>query len=156
EGAFADTRSKPGNVSIGANYSKRNSPSLLNVAYYDWFTWAGRLDSLWTQGANSPESPDLVGDRCGVAHLLWNEYREAYDAIFDHKLPTALDPASPDAARFPPLCKPKADGEPDGPWEQMEPADREAIMRIMANVGKAFAAYERKLVSQDSPFDRYV
>lgn len=156
EAHFADNRSKPGNVSVGANHSTRNSPSLINVGYYEWFTWAGRLDSLWTQGSVSPESPDLVGDRCAVAHLLWDHYRAEYDAIFDDKLPAALDPAAADAARFPALCKPKAMGAADGPWELMEAPDRKLIMRIMSNVGKAFAAYERKLVSGDAPFDQYV
>ncbi len=156
EDQFADSRSKPGNVSVGANLSKRNSPALVNVAYYEWFTWAGRLDSLWTQGTMSPESPDLVGDRCRVAHLLWDHYRDEYDALFDDKLPTALASDAPDAARFPAACKPKAAGAADGPWEAMEEADRKVIMRIMSNVGKSFAAYERKLTSGDAPFDRYV
>jgi len=156
DGHYADTRSKPGNVSVGASFSTRNAPSLLNVAYYDWFTWAGRLDSLWTQGSVSPESPDMAGDRCAVAHLLWDHYRAEYDAIFDEPLPAALDPQSPDAARFPALCKPKVPGQPAGAWEQMEETDRKTILRIMSNVGKAYAAYERKLVSGESPFDRYV
>lgn len=154
---YADNRSKPNNVSLGAHWSKRNSPSLVNVAYYDWFTWAGRLDSLWAQGAASPESPDMAGDRCGLAHYLWTTYRDQYDAIFDDKLPTALDPAAPDAARFPAICKPKAAaGDPDGPWEKMEASDRKLIQRIMSNVGKAYAAYERKLVSGPTPLDNYV
>ena len=153
---WADNRSKPNNVSIGANRSVRNSPSLLNVGFYDWYTWAGRLDSLWAQGASAPESPDLAGNRCGIAHMLFNFYRSEYDAIFDDDLPAALDPAAPDAARFPAACKPKAAGAADGPWEMMAAADRVAIQRVMSNVGKSIAAYERKLVSQNSAFDKYV
>ncbi len=153
---FADNRSKPNNVALGANYNTRNAPSMLNSAYYDWYTWAGRLDSNWAQGATAPESGDLAGNRCGVAHLLWNKYKDEYNAIFDDKLPTSLDPAAADAARFPPACKPKAPGAADGPWEMMAAADQQAVLRIMSNWGKALAAYERKLVSGNAPFDKYV
>ncbi len=37
----------------------------------------------------------------------------------------------------------------------MSNADRDACNRIFSNVGKAIAAYERRLVSYDLPFDRY-
>ena len=37
----------------------------------------------------------------------------------------------------------------------MSEQDREAVNRIFANLGKAIAAYERKLVSRRSPFDRF-
>jgi cytochrome c peroxidase len=154
---WAENRSKPNNVPIGANRAVRNSPSLVNVGHYEWFTWAGRLDTLWTQGSVAPESPDLAGDRCAVVHVLWAKYRAEYDGIFEDKLPLALDPAATDAARFPPLCKPKAAATaPDGPWEMMAAADKTAVMRAMSNVGKSFAAFERKLVSGNAPFDKYV
>jgi cytochrome c peroxidase len=45
---------------------------------------------------------------------------------------------------------------PDGPWEMMRPEDRQHINEIMANVGKAIEAYERKLVSSNSAFEQYV
>jgi len=156
EYGWAENRSKPNNLSLGANRTVRNTPSILNVGFYEWFTWAGRLDSLWAQGAASPESPDVVGNRCGVAHLLYDFYKEEYNGIFDDDLPEALNPAAPDAARFPPACKPKAMGAADGPWEMMDPADRTLVLRIMSNVGKGLAAYERKLVSGNSAFDKYV
>lgn len=157
EAHWADTRSKPNNLSVGVNRGTRNSPSLLNVAFYDWYTWAGRLDTLWTQGASAMESPDMVGNRCGIAHMLWDDmsYRTAYNALFDDDLPAALDPAAPDAARFPAACRPKAAGAADGPWEMMAADDRVAIQRVMSNLGKAIAAYERKLVSGNAPFDKY-
>jgi cytochrome c peroxidase len=154
---FAENRSKPNNVALGANRAARNAPSLINVGFYEWFTWAGRLDTLWTQGSVSPESGDLAGDRCAVVHLLFTKYRAEYDAIFPDKLPTALDPGAADAARFPALCKPKASPTAaDGPWEMMAAADRTSVMRAMSNVGKSFAAYERKLVSGNASFDQYV
>ncbi|MFT3843153.1 MAG: cytochrome c peroxidase [Myxococcaceae bacterium] len=153
---WADNRSKPNNVPLGANYNTRNAPSMLNSAYYDWYTWAGRLDSNWAQGATAPESGDLASNRCHVAHFIFDKYKADYNAIFDDKLPESLDANATDAARFPSACKPKAAGAADGPWEMMTADDRTAILRVMSNLGKAFAAYERKLVSGNSPFDKYV
>lgn len=152
---YSDNRSRPNNLSLGAHWGSRNSPSILDVGYYQWFTWAGRLDSLWAQGAAALESPDMAGDRCGVAHYLWDDQRDAYDALFADKLPSALDPAAPDAARFPASCNPKST-EGSAAWASMTPDDQQAILRIMSNAGKAIAAYERKVVSGPAPFDRFV
>lgn len=33
---YVDTRSMPNNLSIGVNFTKRNSASLVNAAYYKW------------------------------------------------------------------------------------------------------------------------
>jgi cytochrome c peroxidase len=38
----------------------------------------------------------------------------------------------------------------------MAPADRDAVTRIYANLGKAIAAYERKIMPDPSRFDRYI
>jgi cytochrome c peroxidase len=152
---FVDSRSNPNNMSLGSAYTKRNAPSLLNIAYYQWHGWAGKQDSLWYQGAIAPETPtDANGDRCNVAHLLYDYYREDYDSIFETRLPDSLSSAAP----FPKSgCRPKANPtDPDGPWEKMAAADKNTILEIMANFGKAMAAYETKLVSKNAAFDQYV
>ena len=156
--SFTDRRSSPDNTSLGVKWATRNTPSLVNVAYYTWYGWAGKQDSLFTQAAGSPESgTNSKGTRLGYAHMLWDHYRGEYDAIFDEPLPDALDPAHPEAARFPASGNPKASvDDPDGAWELMTSQDQEAINRVVANQGKAVAAYERLLVSRDAPFDRYV
>jgi cytochrome c peroxidase len=152
-----DTRTQPNNVSLGAGYTTRNAPSLVNVAYYEWFGWGGKQESLWMQAAGSPESKDnTAGNRLGYAHMLYEKYAAEYDAIFPEPLDPALDPGAPDAARFPLQGKPKAAAtDPDGPWELMTAEDRLIIQRIMANTGKAIEAYERLLVSRNSAFDRF-
>lgn len=153
---FADSRSQPGNVSLGADFTPRNAPSLVNVAFYDWYGWGGKQDSLATQAALSPESgSNTAGTRCGYAHVIFDHYRTEYEALFG-PMPEALDAAAPDADRFPAECKPKKNPEdPDGAWEAMDPADQEAINQIMGNCGKSIAAFERLLISVDSPFDKY-
>ena len=85
--------------------------------------------------------------------MLYTYYRAEYNAVFDDPLPDALSATAPDADRFPPSCKPGATGSG---WETMTAADQRTVNLIMANQGKAVAAYEFKLVSRNAPFDRYV
>jgi cytochrome c peroxidase len=75
------------------------------------------------------------------------------NALFDPDLDPALDPAHQDAARFPPSATPL---DAEGPWATMAPGDRDIVNRAYANFGKALAAYERRLLSGEAPFDRYV
>lgn len=155
EAYFSDPR-PTGGVSHGVAYTARNSPSLVNVAYYSWFDWAGRADTLASQGALALETPfNASSSRLFVAHVMYAKYKDEYEAVFG-ELDPALAPDAPDAARFPAAGRPKAADAPDGPWEQMAADDRQAVERIMANIGKAFEAYERNLISGDSPFARYV
>lgn len=155
---FMDTRTQPNNVSLGAGYTTRNAPSLVNVAYYEWFGWGGKQESLWMQAAGSPESKDnTAGNRLGYAHMVFEKFAAEYNAIFPEPLDPALDPDAADAARFPLQGKPKAAAtDPDGPWELMAAEDKLIIQRIMANTGKAIEAYERLLVSRNSAFDRFM
>jgi len=156
EAYFSDSRPS-GGVSHGVEYTLRNSPSLVNVAYYSWFDWAGRADTLASQGAVALETPfNASSNRLFVAHVMYAKYKDEYEAIFG-PLDPALAPDAPDAARFPATGRPKVSVDvADGPWELMAADDRRAVERIMANIGKAFEAYERNLVSGDSPFARYI
>ncbi len=126
----------------------RHTPTLLNAAWQRWFFWDGRADSLWSQALHPLEEPREHGfSRLALAHLLHQaeELRRAYEALFGPLPPLA------DTTRFP------AQGRPGhAPWESMQPDDRDAIDRVFSNVGKAFAAYQRRLVSRDSPFDRFI
>lgn len=155
---YTDTRSKPNATSLGIAWTPRNAPTLVNTAFYQWGSWGGKDDTLWFQGANGCESAvNFGGNRLEYAHMLYRKYRSDYDALFPVPLDPALDPAAPDAARFPAQGKPKANSSaPDGPWEMMTAGDRDIVNAIMANAGKALAAYERLLVSRNAPLDRYL
>ena len=155
-GGFSDTKSIPNNMSVGVLWTTRNSPSLVNTVYYkNVHGWDLRQDSLWNQGTTTPETgTNSAGDRCDYAHMLYKFYKDQYNAIFEEPLPDELDPMHPDAARFPPLCRPNA--TTPGNWEKMPAADKAIINRIMVNQGKAVAAYESRLVSRNSAFDRYI
>jgi cytochrome c peroxidase len=156
EAYFSDPR-PTGGMSHGTAYTERNSPSLVNVAYYDWFNWGGRADTLATQGGGTLEtSTNGASTRLFVAHVVYAKYKDEYEATFG-PLDPALDPAAEDAARFPPSGRAKSSpDDPDGPWELMTADDRAAVNQIMANIGKSFEAYERNLIGGSSPFARYV
>jgi cytochrome c peroxidase len=149
--AFADE--KP--VAEGIAQAARHTPALWNVAYNRWFFWDGRADSLWAQALQPIENPVEMGfSRLGVMHHIARDrpLREAYESVF------GLLPDVTDSTRFPAKGRPVAD-QPDHPehraWQSMSESDRHAANAVMANVAKAIAAYERKLVSRDSPFDRF-
>ncbi len=155
---FIDTRSKPGNISLGVNYTPHNAPSLVNAAYYKWMTWTGKADAPWCQGSAAPEAATDAGStRLAYVHMVYNKYKSDYNAIFPVPLDPALDPSAPDASRFPATGMPKANASaPDGAWEGMTAADQQTVNLIMSNCGKALEAYERKLISRNAPIDRYI
>lgn len=155
---YTDTRSKPNATSLGVTWTQRNTPTLVNAAFYTWGSWGGKDDTLWFQGANGCESQvNFASNRLEYAHLIYRKYRADYNALFPVPLDPALDPAAPDAARFPANGRPKSSSTaPDGPWELMTAADRDIIGAILANTGKALAAFERQLVSRNAPIDKYI
>jgi len=149
----------PGNphaTALGTNWTVRNASSIINTAYYHiWHENDGIADSSWADALTDPEDPHSQnGSRLQVAHVLWNKYREDYNAIFSQSplpLDPRLNPHHPHAADFPATGKP---GDPQ--WEAMADDDKEIVDHIFANFGKAVQAYLRQCVSRNAPFDRYV
>jgi cytochrome c peroxidase len=134
----------------------RNVPTLWNVAYNRWFFWDGRSDTLWSQALKPLENPrEHGGSRLQFAQLVGQDpsLRERYGRIFG-PLPDLSDPR-----RFPPAGSPlslPAGGPLELAWLSMSPDDQILVNRIFANLGKAIAAYERRLQSRHSPFDVFV
>ncbi len=149
----SETFDRPDNVAIGANFHPRHAPGSVNAAYYDWPTWRGRFDSLWALPRAVFEAGAIFAStRLRVAHVVYDQYQTEYDAVFtDAPLDARLDPGDANAADFPATGKPG-----DSDWDNMVAADKEVINVIVANVGKALEAYQRLLIMQDSPFDRFV
>jgi len=147
-----DHRSRPAATSLGANYSGRNAQSVLNAAYIDldrgaWQTWDGRGDSLWGGNLLPLERPTSNNaTRLQLAHVVFEHYKADYEALFG-PLPDLAD-----LNRFP------ASGMPNMPaFDALPAGDRDAVNRVFANIGKALAAYERRLVSTSfapSAFDQ--
>jgi cytochrome c peroxidase len=145
--AFADGKPR----SEGQGLTLRHAPSILGSAYSPWFFWDGRSDSQWSQALGPLETAtEHGGDRLAYAHRIADAYAEDYVAIFGPL------PDLEEASRFPARAGPVDDPVAKAAWQAMAPADREAVSRVFANMGKSIAAYERHILPGPSRFDRYV
>lgn len=137
--------------SQGVGTTGRSAPSILGTAYSRFIFWDGRKDSQWAQALGPLESPVEHGStRTFYAHLLDKNYRADYEAIFGPM------PDLSDSKRFPDTAGPVKDAAAKAAWEAMAPADQDVINRIYSNIGKAIAAYERKVRPGTSRFDTYI
>ena len=112
-------------LSEGLGKASRHAPTLLNAAWQRWLFWDGRADSLWSQVRHPIETSIEMGG---------NGARLAELLERDAELRAGYEFVF-------------------GPLPEDEP--RERAERLLAWTGKAIEAYERKLVSRDSAFDRF-
>jgi cytochrome c peroxidase len=152
--ALAFANGQPFGQAIGT--TARHVPSLWNTAYNRWWFWDGRADSAWAQALGPLEDEsEHGGSRVQYARVVHGapDLRSAYEELFGPMPPLG------DAARFPP------EGRPDAfqrwhphvaQWKAMSPDDQHAIDVVASNIGKALAAYERRLVGGPAPFDVFV
>ncbi len=132
--------------------SARNTLSLVGAAYSPWFYWDGRKDSQWSQALSPLEDPaEHGGNRMRLARLLTEDttYRELYADVF------GLAPAFSDTARFPSDAGPLPEPAWQAAWDNMQVADQQSVNQVFVNLGKALAAYQRKLLPGPTRFDSY-
>jgi cytochrome c peroxidase len=137
----------------GIGLSGRNTRSIVGTAYSPWLYWDGRKDSQWSQSLSPLEDPaEHGGNRMQYARFIAADagYRADYEGIFG-PLPDFDDPL-----RFPARASPLADGAAHAAWKAMAAADRRLVNTVFANIGKAIAAYERRIQPGPSRFDLYV
>jgi cytochrome c peroxidase len=101
---YMDSRSKPNNVSQGVDpltgasplFTKRNSLGLWDAAFYSWWGWDGRSDSLWMQCGVAYELPATMNGHRDVLQLaIQKRHHSEYLAAF----PGAVEPISDDVNR---------------------------------------------------------
>ncbi|MEJ8834862.1 cytochrome-c peroxidase [Ramlibacter sp. AN1133] len=132
----------------GVGTTDRRTMSIIGTAHSPWQFWDGRKDSQWAQALGPLESAvEHGGDRTQYARLLAKEYRAEYEAIFG---------PLPDLAGLPAHAGPVQDASAKAAWNAMTPQRRDAVSGVFANLGKAVAAYERRIEPAASRFDRYV
>lgn len=147
EVAFSDN--KP--LAEGIGTSTRRGMPIIGMAYFKWFFWDGRADSLWSQALGPFENPAEHGiTRCKVVLLVIKHYRQEYEEIFG-PLPDLSVQNCPEKAT--PLLD---DPVSQKLWNDMKPEDREAVNRVFSNTGKVIAAFERLILPTPSRFDQYV
>jgi cytochrome c peroxidase len=79
---FSDPRARR-NVSWGLGFTRRNTPSLVNVIFYEVFAWDGRTDSLQGQCAVAYQSAAVMaGTRERAAAFIRSNYAAEYREVF--------------------------------------------------------------------------
>jgi cytochrome c peroxidase len=132
----------------GVGTTARRTMPVAGTAHGAWFFWDGRADSQWAQALGPLESAvEHGGNRTQYTHVLAAHYRPAYEAVFG---------PMPRLDGLPPHAGPVADTAWRGAWGRIPPARQDDISRVYANIGKAIAAYERRVAFAPTRFDRYV
>ena len=157
ERGFSDGRQ----LAMGLEQGNRHTPTLWNVAHQRWLTWDGRADSLWMQALDPIEDPREMGTTRGkLARVIARDAAllGAYEAAFGPMDPAAIEDRPEDVR---PARGREAGAGPGAPpevraWAELDDRQRTAIDRVFVHAGKAMAAYQRKLVRADAPFDRFV
>ena len=137
----------------GIGLSGRNTRSIVGSAYSPWQYWDGRRDSLWSQALSPLEDPAEHGwNRMRLARFVAEDpdYRARYESIFGPL------PEFNDRARFPDDAAPVPGSPLAAAWADMADTDRRSVNEVFANLGKAIAAYERRIQPGPSRFDAYV
>ena len=136
---------KPLGEAIGTT-TRRTMP-LAGIQWGAWFFWDGRKDSQWSQALGPLENPvEHGGDRTGYARFVGEAYKAEHEALFG---------PLPDLSRFPERASPLGDEAARAAWDRMPDADKDAVNRVFANIGKAIAAFERTIRHADTRFDRF-
>jgi cytochrome c peroxidase len=132
----------------GVGTTDRRTMSIIGTARSPWQFWDGRKDSQWAQALGPLESAvEHGGDRTQYAHLLAEQYRADYEAIFGRM---------PDLGALPKHAGPVPDPKARAAWEALSPTQRDHVSGVFANLGKAIAAYERRIDPGPSRFDAHV
>lgn len=104
----------------------RHSQTLTNVAYNEFLFWDGRGDSLWSQAYVATVGVHVVDKPHLVEHLAGTP---DYASLYVDLFGPLPDPVS---------------------------ATPDELDAVVVNCGKALEAYERTLVSTNSPLDRWI
>jgi len=171
QSGFSDTRTLGGAISLAAGWGRRRTPSLLDIGQAGLLMWDGRHDALFNQPFGALESAvEMNSSRLFVAQQMLLNHREQYESLFG-PLPPLADPmrfplisAAQSGCRHvnntptPPVCDGAKHGMPgDGAeFDGMAAEDRDAVTRVVVNMGKALGAYERLLSCGQSRFDSWM
>lgn len=135
-------------LATGVGVTDRRTMPIAGTARLPFLFWDGRKDSQWAQALGPLESAvEHGGTRAQYVHIIAEHHAEEYTEIFG---------PLPDLDRVPRSAGPVDDPSARAAWDAMDPAERDAVTAVFVNIGKAIAAYERRLEYGPSRFDRYV
>ena len=132
----------------GVGTTDRRTMPVAGTAHSPWMFWDGRKDSQWAQALGPLESPvEHGGSRTQYAHVIAEHHRARYEELFG---------ALPEIGDLPRHAGPVQDPAAREAWARMPDARKQEVSRVFANIGKAIAAYERRIQPGTTRFDAYV
>src|SRR6187397_1725843 len=132
----------------GAGTTARRTMPIAGMARSPFLFWDGRKDSLWAQALGPLENPvEHGGTRAQYAHVVADSYAQEYEQIFG---------PLPDLSGVTRSAGPVADRDAASAWSALGSGLRDDVTRVFVNIGKAIAAYERRIEFGASRFDKYV
>ncbi len=136
-------------IAVGTSVVTRHTPSLVGLSYSPWYYWDGRKDSQWAQALAPLEAiHEHNTDRLSVARLIESDpdYYQQYQAIFGNL---------PELPGIPGGAAPLGSEQVMNAWNSLETGEQQKVNQVFANIGKAIAAYQRKLMPGRTRFDDY-
>jgi cytochrome c peroxidase len=167
DAGFVDNRSPHQQISLAAAWTRRRTPTLLEIAFASLYNWDGRRDSLWSQALGVIESPaEFNSGRLFVAQQMFRVHRAEYETIFG-AMPALDDP------RFVQLTPEQAGciermtrdgivhecrGKPEdgADYDALSPDDQALVTEVTVNATKAIGAYLRLLRCGPGRFDAWL
>lgn len=137
-------------LAVGVDIGPMHTPSLVGLAYSPWFYWDGRKDSQWAQALAPLEAKhEHATDRVRLLRLVAGDtiYRDMYENVFGPLTLPALLPES---------GTPEGDAQQQASWNALDSETQTAVSQFFANLGKAIAAFERKILPGRTRFDDYI
>ena len=135
-------------LATGVGTTTRRTMPIAATSRSQLWLWDGRKDSLWAQALAPLENAvEHGGSRGQYAHVIARHYRREYESIFG---------ALPELTGVPAAAGPVDDPAAAAEWKALDTSQRDDVTRIFVNVGKAIAAYERRIDYRASRFDQFV
>lgn len=135
-------------VGQGVGTGQRRTMPIAGAAHSPWLFWDGRKDSLWSQALGPLEDAAEHGaTRVFLVRRVASHHRVAYEAVFG---------PLPSLAGLPAEAGPLGNAAQREAWARLSDAQRDAVNRVFAGIGKSIAAFERTVQPRPARFDRYV
>lgn len=138
---------------VAAGETHRHTPGLHGAAWYSWFYWDGRRDSLWAQALTPIEAAnEMASDRIAVTRYIANhpEYRGQYESIFG-----AL-PFKPDDPNLLLSATPMGNEKQKRTWIELPSDQQNKFNIVFSNIGKALGAFQHTLEPVETRFDVFL
>ena len=133
---------KPVSLGVMELEGERHSMPIPTAAIHRFVLWDGRADSLWSQALKALENErEMDFSRAEVAHFVARNFAQEYEDVFG---------AMPNLEEVPDRAAPGS-----SEWEQLTSSQQTVVNEIFSNVGKLIEAYERRIMCDDTRFDRW-